>query len=289
MKKPDLFIIGAPKCGTTSLAGWLRQHPQIFVPGGHNEPNFFNTDHIERFRLTLSEYETLFRLAGDHHKYVCDKSVWYLSSREAMPRILDYSPDAKFIVCVRNPIEMAYALHHHQVFDGIERLSSFRDAWDAQAEREKKLSGPARASAYLLYGWTCSLGAQLARLLQRVAPDRIHVVFMDDLKEARHAVFAGLLKFLGLASFTPEFRVINEAKTNRFPLLRQMAIAAGTAKRTLGIRHSFGILDRVGRWNRKPQTWRPDEQMTQELCSYFREDVALLGQLTGRDLSHWLR
>jgi hypothetical protein len=289
MRKPNLFIIGAPKCGTTSLADWLRQHPQVFVPASQNEPNFFNTDHLERFRLKLSDYERFFESAGDHHKYVCEKSVWYLSSKEAVPNILESSPDARFIVCVRNPIEMAYALHHHQVFDGTERLSSFKDAWDAQAERAKKLSGPARASAYLLYGWTCKLGAQLERLLERVPSDRVHVVFMDDIKDAPQAVFTGLLNFLGLAPFTPEFRTVNQAKTNRFPFVRQIAIKTGATKRALGIKHSFGILDRIGRWNRKTQRWQPDEQMTAVLRSYFREDVALLGQLTGRDLSHWLR
>jgi hypothetical protein len=289
MSRPNLFIIGAPKCGTTSLADWLRQHPQVFVPASQNEPNFFNTDHVERFRLKLAEYERLFEPARDHHKYVCEKSVWYLSSKEAVPNILEYSPDARFIVCVRNPVEMAYALHHHQVFDGIERLSSFREAWDAQAERAKNLSGPARASAYLLYGWTCKLGAQLERLLQRVPANRIHVVFMDDIRQAPQAVFIALLNFLGAAPFTPEFRTVNESKTNRFPFLRRIATRIGGAKRALGIKHSFGILGRIGRWNRKAQRWQPDEQMTAVIRSYFREDVALLGQLTGRDLSHWLR
>ena len=149
--------------------------------------------------------------------------------------------------------------------------------------------GPARASAYLLYGWTCKLGAQLERLRQLVASDRVHVVFMDDVKEAPQAVFTGLLNFLGLAPFTPEFRTVNEAKTNRLPFVRQIAIKIGATKRALGIKHSFGILAEVGRWNGKTQRWQADAQMTAVLRSYFRQDVALLGQLTGRDLSHWLR
>jgi hypothetical protein len=46
---------------------------------------------------------------------------------------------------------------------------------------------------------------------------------------------------------------------------------------------------RLKRWNRKPQNWRADPQMTPVLRSYFEDDIALLGRLTGRDLSHWLR
>jgi hypothetical protein len=288
MNKPNLFIIGAPKCGTTSLAEWLSQHPQVFLPESRIEPNFFNTDHVEKFRLELAEYERLFEPAGDRHKCVCEKSVWYLSSTDAVPNILEYRPDAKFVVCVRNPIEMAYALHHHQVFDGIERLSSFREAWEAQGERAAKQARSARSSTYLLYGRTCQLGAQLERLISRVPADRVHVLFMDDIKNAPEGAYAGLLDFLALAPFTPEFRVVNEAKANRFPLIRQMAIKAGAAKRALGIRRPFGLLERLGRWNRTTQKWHSDEEMTKVLRSYFEDDIALLGRLTGRDLSDWL-
>ncbi|MDD9875087.1 MAG: sulfotransferase, partial [Gammaproteobacteria bacterium] len=40
-KKPNFFIIGAPKCGTTSLDAWLKSHPRIFT--AVKEPNYFNT------------------------------------------------------------------------------------------------------------------------------------------------------------------------------------------------------------------------------------------------------
>jgi hypothetical protein len=67
------------------------------------------------------------------------------------------------------------------------------------------------------------------------------------------------------------------------------AVEVGAVRRALGIKRSFGILQRLKRWNRKPQNWRADPQMTSILRSYFEDDVALLGRLTGRDLSHWLR
>jgi hypothetical protein len=289
MKRPNLFIIGAPKCGTTSLADWLRQHPEIFLPGGLIEPNFFNSDHVDAFRPTLAEYESRFAPAEDRHRYVGEKSVWYLSSDAAVPNILQYSPNARLIVCVRDPIEMAFALHHHQLFDGIERLSNFREAWDAQGERSRNVTGPARASAYLLYGWTCKLGAQLERLMARVSAERIHVVFMDDIRRTPEAVYSSIVDFLEVAPFTPEFRIVNEAKANRFAIVKHLAVRVGAAKRALGIKHPFGILERIGSWNRRPQNWQPDAQMTGVLRSYFQEDVALLGRLTRRDLSHWLR
>ena len=43
MKKTNLFLIGAPKCGTTSLAESLSSFQEISL-GKKKEPNFFNTD-----------------------------------------------------------------------------------------------------------------------------------------------------------------------------------------------------------------------------------------------------
>jgi hypothetical protein len=88
LRKPTFFIIGAPKCGTTSLAAWLGTHPDAFM-SPTKEPDFFNTD--DRQGVTsLSEYEELFREARNNHIAVGEASVWYLSSSHAVHNILDY-------------------------------------------------------------------------------------------------------------------------------------------------------------------------------------------------------
>ena len=62
MNKPNLFIVGAPKCGTTFLYHYLKQHPEIFFPD-FKEPHFFGSDLIrknEAYDLNLNEYQKLF-------------------------------------------------------------------------------------------------------------------------------------------------------------------------------------------------------------------------------------
>ena len=59
-RKPNLFLIGAPKCGTTSLASYLSDHPQIFV-SDPKEPHFFNTDSENRKTWNWEEYEAIFK------------------------------------------------------------------------------------------------------------------------------------------------------------------------------------------------------------------------------------
>ena len=65
-RKPDFFIVGAPKCGTTALFRYLTAHPAVFIPE-IKEPNYFCTDLPMDGRVaTLNEYEALFSSAQPH-------------------------------------------------------------------------------------------------------------------------------------------------------------------------------------------------------------------------------
>ena len=66
-KKPSFFIIGAPKCGTTSLADWLRDHNNIFM-SDPKEPHFFNTDSNHHSVFSLNQYQSLFDSVTEKHK-----------------------------------------------------------------------------------------------------------------------------------------------------------------------------------------------------------------------------
>ena len=126
MKKPDFFILGAPKCGTTSLADWLREHPSIFMCGP-KEPHYFNSDSEHHGAVDLPHYESLFEDADDSHLAVGEASVWYLVSETAVDNILQYQPRARFIICIRNPVEMAVSLHDQKRFSGDEPIANFAD------------------------------------------------------------------------------------------------------------------------------------------------------------------
>src|SRR6056297_204893 len=98
IKKPNFFIIGAPKCGTTSMARYLGEHPDIFF-SDPKEPNFFNTDFSEKIRITteIKEYLKLFQ-GADKYRRVGEGTVWYFFSKEAILYILKFNPEAKFIL-----------------------------------------------------------------------------------------------------------------------------------------------------------------------------------------------
>ena len=133
MTKPNLFILGAPKCGTTALRDYLGSHPEVFSCAP-DEPHFFSTDLVGR-STELSEKQYLrkyFSGVKKHHKIIIDKSTWYLYSKNAVSNILRFNPDSKFIVMVRNPVDMDYSLHSQLLWTGEEDISDFETSWHLQ-------------------------------------------------------------------------------------------------------------------------------------------------------------
>ncbi len=290
MKKPNFFIIGAPKCGTTSLAAWLAEHPQIYM-SPTKEPHYFNTDQ-QRYLNSLQGYERLFEGANGRHRAVGEASVWYLFSETAVGNILDYSPQAKFIVLLRNPVDMAPSLHEEMVFNGREEVADFATAWSLQDERRSGARLPPMVwePSYVQYGPACSLGAQMARLARRVSPEQTMVILLDELRADPHGTYSAVLEFLGVGDDgRHDFPVLNSAKHRRWPGLARLPWLATRVKRALGIERGFGLWGRVDVLNRVERPRSPINSTTLSMLQdYFRSDIRLLEEVTGRDLSAWL-
>src|SRR5271165_3086691 len=236
MRKPDFFILGAPKCGTTSLWSWLHAHPNLFL-SDVKEPSFFNAD--DRVGVSiLSEYEDLFREATDLHAAVGEASAWYLSSPNAVQNILQYQPEARFIVLVRNPIEMAVALHSQMLISGKENKSSFQAAWDLQAERRQGRQIPAFSwpNRFFFYGEVCLLGTQLQRLFAVAKENRVLTLVLDDIKADPRREYLKILTFLGARDDgRVDFPVENIAKTLRRPWLARSQFITLQIKKRLNV------------------------------------------------------
>jgi hypothetical protein len=291
MKKPNFFIIGAPKCGTTSLAAWLAEHPQIYM-SPIKEPHHFNSDD-DSIVKDREHYETLFRGAGDQHKAVGEASVWYLNSHVAVPDIERYVPSPQYIVCIRNPIEMAYSLHEQQIVNGNEHIQDFATAWSHQEERlaGKKVTRWCREPKHLAYGPACSIGSQLERLYTTVPKSRVLVIVLDDMKVDPDRQYRRVLRFLGVENDgRTAFPVLNTAKERRLPWLRQIVRFAGNIKQRVGLRKGFGVLRKIDNLNTRYRARQPlSEPMRRSLQEYFRDDVEKLGFLLERDFGHWLK
>lgn len=292
--KPDFFILGAPKCGTTSMAVWLGEHPAVFIPA-MKEPNFFNSDDNRQPLwgvVTLEAYEALFTDATAATA-IGEASVLYLSSAVAVMNILRYQPAARFIVMLRNPIEMAPALHAEMLIHGLENVRNFQTAWDLQYHRRHgrhlpMLSGSWRRA--LFYADVCALGSQLQRLFAIVPRERVLIILHDDLVADPRREYLRALRFLEVDDdFRQEFPVYNGARRIRSPLLTRTLFVATRFKDRIGIKHNLDLWRRLFERNVVTAHRAPLPRSTADMLRcHFADEVALLARLLGRDLHHWL-
>ena len=297
MRNPNFFILGAPKCGTTSLAAWLAEHPNIFI-SPIKEPNFFNTDLNKHVISDWQQYLKLYNKATDEHIAVGEASTTYLYSREAARNIENSYPGSRYIVMVRNPVEMAYALHEQEVFAGHENILDFKRAWEMSPERRKGLMAPSSCTEprWLDYQKVSALGEQLERLYNYIPKERILVLLLDDIKINPQSEYKKVLEFLGVPIIEKEsYQIYNPSKRARWVgLSRFISVTekyAYVIKRKFGISHiPTGILSYIKNLNREN---RPRPVLSQEfkklLIDYYKEDIIKLERLINRDLSFWFK
>lgn len=278
MEKTRLFIIGAPKCGTTSLTRWLREHPEIHM-SSIKEPHFYNTDMNNRTVTNRADYEALFADAPNGTRVLAEASTWYLYSDAAVPNILRDHPDAKFIVMTRDPVEMAVSLYLHNLYMQLEDCETLEQAWQQQQARLGGESIPRRCReiAFLQYGAACSLATLVQRLRNRAQTDQILHVPLERLKSRPRETYQDILVFAGVRDDAREgFPIHNQAKESRLPWLYRPLKIASKAKRALGLRRSFGIRE----MNIKPAKREPVSQQTLDMLGqYFRPERELLAEL----------
>lgn len=289
-KKPNFFIIGAPKCGTTSLAMWLSEHPNVFMPK-IKELDYFDFDRRKGYADDLARYERFFADVRDEHLAIGEASTGYLRSRVAVDEILKYSPEARFIVGLRNPVEMAISWHRQAVFEAWEDVLDFETAWRLQEARRSGQHIPRLCPdvSNLLYAEVCALGSQLARLYEKVPRDRVFIYTLDEMRSDPRSLWIRVQEFLKVPDDGRQhFPTYNQAK--HVPkILRIVTRIVVDIKRNLGIYYGLGILNRMNKIFARKPVENVSRNFLLELYAYFRPEVELLQVLTGRDLSTWLR
>lgn len=311
------FIVGAPRCGTTTLASFLQQHPQVCF-SAVKEPHFFSRDEVAALpegkleAVVEEEYWRRFfgHCQGDPKLYA-EGSVTYLYVPERMAPILKLWPDAKFVIALRDPLSMLPSLHARLLVTGDETIGDFPTAWDMIGERAKGRSLPPRAAdpRWLRYDWAGELGKNVERFLAAVGRERCHIVLFDDLARDPEKAYEDLCRFLDLEPFEQtDFEPQRINKTIRIGWLQRLlkrppravrTVLAGEhyrrrekkldAKENALIAAIFAIRLRLLQWNKIPATREPlDPGVRQEIIDRLRDDVILLSRVIDRDLSHWL-
>ena len=294
MPRPDFFIVGAFKSGSTALYEGLRRHPQIFMPF-HKEPLFFGDDLTRRYgRMSLDDYLRLFRGAKPGQR-AGEASTWYLYSTSAAREIREFSPDARIVVVLRNPVDVMYAQHNQLIFNVIEDIADFAEALAAEPDRRagRRLPpGPINVEN-LFYRHSVRFADQLERYYEAFGRERVHVMLYDDLRrdgalEVRHC-----LEFLGvdpsLAAAPP---TANENRRVRSPLVQRLIFTPRLLLPLAPFLRRFPLVrsvrTRMLEMNSEARPRAPmDPALRRQLLDEFRPDIERLGRLLERDLSAW--
>ena len=296
MPAPSFFIVGAPKCGTTSLNDYLRQHPGIFSPQ-RKELHYFGSDlqFAKTVRPTREEYLTHFSPAQPG-QVAGEASVWYLFSELAANEIHDFCPTAKIIIMLRNPADMMYSLHSQYLFESNEDLADFAAALAAEEDRSlgRRLPPGSNYREGLLYRRVARFAEQVSRYLDVFPREQVHIIDFDDFSNDTPRVFADVLDFLGVdSSFRCEFEIRNPNKQIKSSSLHNFLNNPGTFAILLGrlipksLRRS--LVDRLKKAN-SPAAPRPplSAELRAQLNREFAPEVERLGKLVGRDFSGWV-
>ncbi|MBS3823616.1 MAG: hypothetical protein KGY53_06925 [Wenzhouxiangellaceae bacterium] len=296
--RPHFFIVGAPKCGTTSMAQYLNQHPEIFVLRG--EPHFFGSDiEYNKPRLSPKQYAALCHNAGG--KRLCgDRSTWYLYSKTAATEIQACHPDALIIAMLRHPAEMLHSLHaHHHQRGRRDDIEDLGEALAAEPERRRgeRIPVDARFVESLYYSEIARYSEQLQRYFDAFGRERVKIILFDDLKADPGEVYAETLDFLDVdPAFVPDFDVHNasaptsdgwlyrrwKASTLRYRM--RSLLPQGLYNSIRGVRKKR-LQQAAQRQPRAPL----DTALRIRLVEQFAPEIDRLEALIGRDLSPWRR
>lgn len=200
MKLPDFFIVGAPKCGTTTLYNWLGEHPHIYAP--HKEPCFFSQDiyptaHLPSHIPSLEAYSAIFSLSSSEHRVSGEATPKYLYSDMALDSLARLCPEARIIVCVRNPLDLVLSFHGQKLRDGEEVDADFVKAWRRTvAPGGEVLSRAPIVNGRINYVFWGAFGERLVRLHEVFPRSRILVLTLSELELSPAATYGRVLDFL---------------------------------------------------------------------------------------------
>lgn len=250
--KPSVVVVGAQRCGTTTLFRMLESHPGLLRPTQSKGTGYFDDFHGKGPRWYRAHFPLRItgRLLGGPDAMAFESSGYYLFHPLAAERLAEELPDAHVVVLVRDPVERAMSAYRHELARGFEELP----LEEALAVEESRLEGEVdrlasdpdyrsythRHHAYLARG---EYGTQVGRFVDALGSDRVHVVDADAFFADPAREFADLQRQLGIPVYLPE---------------------------------------RVERWNARPGGARLPQQRREMLLQHFESSDAELESYLGR-------
>lgn len=299
MPLPNFFIIGAPRCGTSSLYDGVQQHPDVFM-SAVKEPAYFSIgvrskpfhgpkDAFYNFHLSREEYEDLFSLATNE-KIIGEASTDYLYSESAFTALSNEFPNAKYVVMLRNPAERAYSHFIQHTSQWREPCPTFRKAIQEEEQRIQQ--------DWCHHWYYQSLGfyhRQLSCYFDAFGSGQMKIFLTDDLHRDPDKVYQDLFQFLDVddsfqpsemkkkhnASYLPDANPVQKLMV-RYPQFRSTLAHLFPRKLRTVLR------GKIMTQHKTLENTELEQSDRQFLIDGYRDDIEKLSNLINRDLSDWL-
>jgi hypothetical protein len=207
---PAFLIVGAQRCGTTSLFKTLSQHPAVLPSPFHKGVHYFDVAHHKPLAWYAGHFPTRRQAEAAQRRtgmpaVTGESSPFYMFHPLAPARIREVLPDVRLLVLLRDPVERAYSAHSHELARGFE-TEPFERAVDLEesrlaGERERMIADPAYVSHHLQHNAYLARGRyveQLEVLEATFGRDRLHVIDSDEFFADPRPAFDAVCRFLGL-------------------------------------------------------------------------------------------
>lgn len=274
---PNLFLVGAPRCGTTSLFTYLAEHPDVFGPA-EKEPHYYDRDLMGPGGMGEEEYAALFATATSE-RWRLDASALYLYSPEAPAAIARDATDAHIVVSLRDPVELVASWHRLVVASGAETILDLESAIAAEPERRAGRGVPSNVAPIALMYTEIGSFAQNVDRWRAVFGDRVHVVRLESFD----ATVAQLVRALGVEPVGERLPHLNPARrTLGLAAVMNRSSPLRSAARIVlpqGVRRS--IWQRVNRALTPPAAREPvDPEVRRRLEPLFADELELLASFS---------
>lgn len=305
LNKPNLFIVGAPKCGTTSIYHYLNQSPVIFM-SRDKEPHYlaFNESNILKsifgdknsyktlrsnpYPVTDKEkYHKLFE-TNNGYKYLGEASTLYLYSKYAARNIYEnyYQQSLRIIILLRNPVERAYSQFLHHVREDLEYTNDFLQAFKNEQKRLER--GP-----FWHYRKVGLYAEQVKRYYELFDKDKVKVLKFEDFIKDSSSTKKEICAFLGLEPIEETNNFEQRYNATGYPVNKFV-------QKTLIRISSIPFKDKVMKYTpenlinllrsiRQNNLYKPElnDSEKKELMKYFHQDIKKLKKITGMDFPEW--
>ncbi len=266
-KKVDFMIIGAQKCGTSSLAFQLAQHSQVCFCK-KKEPHYFSR--VDNWRENLNQYHSLFspregQLCGEAStSYTC--LPIYLNT---YTRLYKYNPELKFIYIVRQPVERIISHYSHRYLRGRIKERPETEVWDD-----------------LAYLCTSRYGVQIMPYIELFSRENVLIIISEEAILTPIDTLKQIARFLNISEevlwtdVSPQNVSTENLYLKRYPGARLLRSFLHRIPIAPVIWHKL-VYDR---YKNKPEF---SEILRLTLWKFLEDDVLFLESLLQRRLTIW--